>query len=457
MRDIADMRVDTILVDRVPGETRAAALAGGRLVDLLIQRGDPRFAVGAIHLGRVAQVVAGFDGAFVDIGLEQAAFLRLADAPAPPAPGDALVVQIVRATTGEKGLGVTARPRLAGRYLDWLAGRPGLRATKDVPLLPGLRLEDGEGAELKPASVDAPAGDVAAELARLRQTWGQVAEQAGKGAAPAPLAPGPEPWLALLLHHGAAVERVSFADRATFAAARGDAGRRFPDLAERFVLDPAGWRLFEDAGVEEQIAAALVRRVPLPGGGQLVIDEAEAATLIDIDAGASRASPGAINRKAVPVIAAALRLRGIGGQVLVDFVREGGAKSRETLAGLVRDAVADDMEPVEVAGWSRLGLMELTRRRARPSLAGLMAAPMADRGPDALARGYDALRAAARTAAGAAVVGIAIEAGQAVADVLRGPLAPDLAALSAAAAVAIVVTPLPALAPADFRVVSTRP
>lgn len=107
--------IDRILVDRVPGETRVAALAGGRLVDLHIVRGDPRFAVGAIHLGRVAQLVAGFDGAFVDIGLEQAAFLRLADVASPPVAGDVLPVQIVRAAGGEKGW---ASPR--GR--DWPAG-----------------------------------------------------------------------------------------------------------------------------------------------------------------------------------------------------------------------------------------------------------------------------------------------------------------------------------------------
>lgn len=451
------MRADTILVDRVPGETRVAALAGGRLVDLHVARGDPRHAVGSIHLGRVAQVVAGFDGAFVDIGLEQAAFLRLSDVARPPRPGDALAVQIVRATQGEKGLGVTARPRLVGRRVDWLVGRSGLRAAKGVQPPPGLALGDGEGAELKAAAAGVPGAEIAAEIARLRAMWAGIAERAARAVAPSLLALGPEPWTPLLLHHAGTVERVGFADRATHAAAREDGAGRFPDLARHFVLDGAGWRLFEDAGVEEQIAAALVRRVPLPGGGELVIDEAEAATLIDVDAGRSRASPGAINRKAVPAIADALRLRGIGGQILVDFAREGGARSRETLAGLVREAVADDMEPVEVAGWSRLGLLEMTRRRARPSLAALLSAPMADRAPAALARGYDALRAAARAAGGAAVVGLAIEAGSEVASVLRGPLAADLAALAAAAAVAIAVEPQPGLAPAEFRVAARRP
>ncbi|BBK42419.1 ribonuclease G [Allostella vacuolata] len=449
--------IDHVLVDRVPGETRVAALAGTRLVDLHIVRGDRHFAVGSIHLGRVAQVVAGFDGAFVDIGLEQAAFLRLGDAPAPPRPGDALVVQIVRAAGGEKGLGVTARPRLAGRHLDWLVGRPGLRAGRGVPLLPGLALAAEEGAELKPAAVDADTALVAAELARLRQQWAGLVAEAARTLAPAPLLAAPEPWLPLLLQPTAAVARISFADRATHMAARADAARRFPDLADRLVLDQAGWRLFDEAGVEEQVAAALARRVPLPGGGELVIDEGEAATLIDVDAGASRAGPGTINRKAVPAIAAALRLRAIGGQILVDFVHEGGAKARDALAAVVREAVAGDPEPVEIAGWSRLGFLEMTRRRARPSLSSLLAAPVADRAPSALARGYDALRAAARTAAGPAVVAIAIEAGREVEAVLRGPLAADLAVLAEAAIVTIRIAPAPALAAAEFRIAPGRP
>ncbi|WP_142235731.1 ribonuclease E/G [Allostella humosa] len=449
--------IDRILVDRVPGETRVAALAGGRLVDLHIVRGDPRFAVGAIHLGRVAQLVAGFDGAFVDIGLEQAAFLRLADVASPPVAGDVLPVQIVRAAGGEKGLGVTARPRLAGRFIDWLAGRPGLRTARGVAMLAGLSLADDEGAELKAASADADPAAVVVELARLRAEWAAVLARAARGVAPAALHPAAEPWMALLQQPWAAGAEVAFADRAGLTAARADVARLFPDLAERLVLDPAGWRMFDEAGVEEQVAAALARRVPLPGGGELVIDEAEAATLIDIDAGASRAAPGTINRKAVPAIAAALRLRAIGGQVLVDFVREGGAKSRDALVAAMREAVAADPEPVEIAGWSRLGLLELTRRRARPSLASLMSAPAADRAASAVARGYDALRAAARTAGEPAVAAITVEAGAVVETALRGPLAGNLAALAKATGLAIRVAAAPALAPSAFRVAAGRP
>ncbi|WP_374448505.1 ribonuclease E/G [Stella sp.] len=442
--------IDRILVDHVPGETRAAIMAGGRLVDLHIRRGDPAHGPGAIHLGRVAQVVAGFDGAFVDIGLEQAAFLRLSDAAQPPAPGDLLVVQVVRAAGGEMGLGVTARPRLAGRLLDWTPGRPGLRPARGAPLPPGVALADGEGAELK---CQAEAEAVAAEIAALRAEWAALLQRAGAASAPAPLAPPPEPWVAALLAAGA---DVRFADRRSWQAATALVRQRWPDLAQRLVLDPAGWRLFDEAGVEEQIAAALARRVPLPGGGELVIDEVEAATLVDVDAGPSRAAPGAINRKAVPALAAQLRLRAIGGQILVDFVREGGAKSREALAAALRAAVTGDPDPVEIAGWSRLGLLEMTRRRSRPSLASLLSAPSRAE-PSSLARGYDALRAAARAAAGPAVAAVVVAAGREVETVLRGPLAADLSRLAEQAGVAIRVEPAPALGDRDFHATAGRP
>ncbi|MGE0719776.1 MAG: ribonuclease E/G, partial [Alphaproteobacteria bacterium] len=292
------MTADTILVDRVPGETRVAALAGGRLVDLHVARGDPRWAVGAIHLGRVAQVVAAFAGAFVDIGLEQAAFLRLADVPQPPQPGDPLIVQIVRATAGEKGLGVTARPRLAGQLMDWTSGRPGLRMPRGGAVTPP-GLAAGEGADLRPAAVAADPEALAAEAAALRAQWQRIEAQAARGVAPAPLAPAPEPWMPLALHHAATLTAIRFADRASAAAARAAVAGRLPEIAGLLAQDAAGWRLFDEAGVEEQIAAALMRRVKLPRGGALTIDEAEAATLIDVDAEESRAAPPALNRAAV--------------------------------------------------------------------------------------------------------------------------------------------------------------
>ncbi|MCC7271043.1 MAG: ribonuclease E/G [Alphaproteobacteria bacterium] len=451
------MSADTILVDRVPGETRVAALAGATLVDLHIARGDPRFAVGAIHLGRVAQLVQGFDGAFVDIGMEQAAFLRAGDAPAPPRAGDPLVVQIVRATIGDKGLGVTARPRLAGRLLDWTPARPGVRTPRGMPPPAGLALAADEGVDVRAAAAGAPDAAIAAEADALRTEWRRVLAAARGAVAPAALAPGPDPWLGLVLHHGASLVAVRFADRATFVAARAAAERRLPGLADRFALDAEGWRLFEMAGVEEQIAAALRRRVPLPTGGSLTIDEAEALTVVDVDAEGSRANPAAINRAAVPAVAAALRLRGIGGQILVDFVREGGTKSRDATIAAVREAVSGDPEPVEIAGWSRLGLLEMTRRRARPSLAALLTTPREDQPAAARARAYDALRAGARAAAGAGVTRIVVAAGAAVAAELTGALAGDLAVLGEATSVAIGVVPDSTLGATDFRVAPAHP
>jgi hypothetical protein len=155
-------------------------------------------------------------------------------------------------------------------------------------------------------------------------------------------------------------------------------------------------RCFEESGAGEALDEALARRVALPGGAALIFAEAEAATLIDIDGGGI--APGAANAAALPEIARQLRLRGIAGHILVDVIPSRDRNAVTKLVSMMKEAVADDPAPTQVAGRTPLGMIELTRRRHGASLAEMMLDPLSA-GPNALTIGLDGLRALLRESA----------------------------------------------------------
>jgi len=289
----------------------------------------------------------------------------------------------------ESRFGLFAEGRVVEIHLD----RPGLLAGA---LFAGRvigRQTGGAGAFVdlgcgdRPGFLPKAAGLGPGDAVRVRvraDAWG------GKGPLlardPEPLPPGPCPALLdrphplhrlLAAHPG--IRRV-VADRpAAFAEAQALA----PGLARRDA-DAADLR----ADLDDALESALAEVLPLPGGGRLAIEETRALTAIDVDSGGGTAADA--NRAAVPVIAAQMRLRGLGGQVVVDFVRAGkGAAYR--LAQALREAVAADPCPTHVFGVSGLGLVELTRERRGPSLAELTG--RAERRPDPTSMADAALRA----------------------------------------------------------------
>jgi Ribonuclease G/E len=293
---------EEILLSWGPGESRLALIAEGRLVELVLDR--PDLLAGSVFLGRVGEVNARLDAAFVDLGrgdkpgfLPGAAALGLSQ-------GQSLLVQVRADAQGGKGPLLTAEPR-------------------------GLRDDDRALIEHRSDSLRAPA-----------LVW------------------RPHP-LVRLLHANPSVTRVRVDDAAAFAEARA----LLPDRVE-WHRDGSVFTLYD---VDEAIDAALDPVVPLPGGGRLVIEPTSALTAIDVDSGAG--SPAEANRRAVDEIARQMRLRAIGGQIVVDFVSGGGKGSLFKLAGALKRAVAFDPVPTHVFGVTPLGLVELTRERRGPSLA----------------------------------------------------------------------------------------
>jgi ribonuclease G len=412
--------IEEILIDSAPGSTRVALLSGDRLVELWIERASGGSSaagipaadslVGSIHLGRVAKLAPAIDAAFVEIGHGSAGFLAAGDARgalgrdgAPlrtaaadrEAPisrllgeGDALLVQVTRDASGEKGPNLSARLALAGHFLLLQPNRPGIafarRLAGDVerkrleaavaPLV-----EPGEGVLLRSAAMGATAKMLGDELQSLRAAWREILRRASEARPPALLrAEDVAPIRALREHAGPALRRVASNSRAILA--------RVEDWLARYGFeDQTACRLhrghepiFAEHECEEQIAEALEPVVTLPSGGRLVVGRLEALTAIDVDSGRHEGggrfaeSSLAVNLEAAGEIARQIRLRNLAGIIVIDFIHTQSAAHRARVAKALAAAMAEDPVAAQHGGWTRLGLYELARERRRLSLEELM-------------------------------------------------------------------------------------
>ncbi len=409
--------IDEILVDHLPGETRAALIERGRLVELLLLHPDRQSRVGAVIRGRVTALRRDQGAAFVEIGADRAGFLSLRRGAKPPDEGEAVIVQVTKDAAGDKGAGLTDRPLVVGRYLTLRPGQPGLERARrldperfDAAAKVLAEIDTAtDGFMLHPSAADAAPAALAAEAKALIESWRQATARGA--AAPATLMPAPDPVLRAVLAHGGTLAAVRCDDADFMNRLRAELRRLAPELEGR-VQRHDGGALFARHEVEDQIDAALARRLRLRRGGELVIDELEAMTVIDVDmagqqgTGAQADAALAVNLEAADEIARQLRLRDIGGIVVIDFLRLAAPPQRKRVVEALRRATAGDPQQVDVLGMTPAGLVELTRRRGRPSLAQLMGEECAacagsGRTRSALTTGFALLRAALRQAGGA--------------------------------------------------------
>lgn len=371
------MSGDTLLIEKLPGETRAARLRRGVLWQVEQYRDSSPSRLGAVYLGRVRRVDAGVNAAFVDLGEGADGFLRARDAAVGQKDdrraarigdtvqeGQALAVRIVADGYGEKG------PRIAR------------------------------------ADIDVPSG----------------------ASAPSNLEPAPEPIARILSGHAAQASGLSeilCSNRAAANAALAWAEANEPELAPRIGVGGPG--LFDEQDIDGEIAAALARRVSLSNGVELVFDTVESLCAIDINSAAhtGKAGRGArdVNRAAMPEIARQLRLRNIAGAIVIDALRMGRGNDRRDVLEALRRALKDDPANCHVLGVSNLGLIEVTRTRTGPSLAEAMLDPEAEpllRADAAALLALRRLQAAARAQGAGAYT---LRAAPAVIACLQGPLA----------------------------------
>lgn len=395
--------IDRIVVDRAPWATRVAVLSAGEVLELWIDAADRPSLLGGIALARVTAVRPGLGGATVAVpGGEALVSDRM------PVEGIAAIVQIVRDAVAGKRPEARAGIELADGALLLTPAKPGIglssaiggKARRTVLKDALAVVVPGDlGLLVRGHAAETPVEDLVAAARRLVARWQGIMALAGSAAPPAWLEP-PVPVV---------------------DAARGLAPAVEPEV------DESG-RLFEECGAGDALAGALARRVPLPDGGELVIDGTEAATLIDVNlpSGGGREGFRRANEAAGTAAVRQMRLRGLRGTVLLDLPRMADGGARSAVRERIAEAAAQDPTPTRVLGWTPGGMLELVREGARRPLADDLLEPAGEPGPSA------------RAAAWTALTGLRREAGRigrpllcvspAVAGWLDGPGRPILAA-----------------------------
>lgn len=380
-----------LLVDRRGALTRCAMLTGGTLTDLAIDRDGWPGWLGALVLGRVSRIAAGLDAAFVEIGDARPGLLAASDVRPPKRgarigqllrTGQSVLVQVKADAHDGKGAALTMDVALPGRFLVHAPLGDGLHLSKRLgkgPAAAALRALLGEalpnrGGWIVRAEAAAVAPDIVlAEAESLLAHWHEAERRVG-GTGPMLLAPPPDALRRALVEmprDGLTAIQVEGAD--LLAAMKALCREQAPDLLELVQPHQDKAPLFEQGDLDGTIATLAQRRVPLPEGGSLVIDRTEALTVIDVNGG-ERGNPLATNLDACPEIARQLRLRNIGGIVVVDFINMARAGDRDAVIRALADATGPDPVATHVYGMSRLGLVEVTRARRGPPLADLLAA-----------------------------------------------------------------------------------
>ena len=395
-----------ILINVTPQETRVAVLQQGVVQELHVERESSRGLVGNIYLGQVSRVLPGMQSAFVQIGLDRAAFLHVADLwghrqnPDEAKPiektlheGQKLLVQVIKDPIGTKGARLSTQISVAGRLLVYLPqethigisqriGDEAERTTLREKLLELLKDSEDRGYIIRTMAETASDDELAADIDYLRKLWSNIQEQATSAEAPALLYQDLNLSLRVLRDFvNEEFERILVDSRETFQKMNSFATNYIQRFADRLNHYASDRPLFELYGVEEEIERALARRVSLKSGGYLIMDQTEALTTVDVNTGGfvgGRNFDDTIfktNLEAAQVIARQLRLRNLGGIIIVDFIDMDNEVHRDAVLAEFKKALALDRTRVTVSGFSQLGLVEMTRKRTRESLAHILCEP----------------------------------------------------------------------------------
>lgn len=444
-----------VVLDAVPGEVRAALIdAAGEVVEFRVERADRPSLVDAVFLGRVAAVNRGLDAAFVDIGVGRDGFLGLADArpegmqgggdtiAAHAGEGDAVLVQVTRDAIAEKGPRLTRRLSFAAPALVYLPGGRGAVLSKRIDdKMARQRLHDwaeatlgpAEGAVIRTQAAAAGTDELDTALATLRRRWREIEAAAAEARAPIRLTPAPSDAVQTVLDWaGEGISGIDVADGDAARALAEALAPAAPDLAGLVAAAPEGLGLFEARGLQEALEAALDPVVPLPSGGRLILEETAALVACDVDTGGAGGGRAALetNLEAAAALARELRRRELAGLVIVDFAPLKRADDRARLAARVRESVAADPATCHVAGFTRFGAFEMTRRRRRPSLPEVLTGGrrVPAKSPESVA--FEAVRRVPSAATGAKGRPLAVHAHPDVLAAYDGPAREALAWLA---------------------------
>jgi ribonuclease G len=408
-----------ILINWSPQETRVAVIEHGAVQELHVERSLERGLVGNIYLGKVARVLPGMQSAFIDIGLDKAAFLHVADlmtafvnprshdraadadaakhsAPAVPIEkqvfeGQSLVVQVIKDAIGTKGARLSTQISIAGRQLVFLPQDDHIGISQKIPVAQrdalrakvlALAGDAGGGFILRTNAEEATDTELADDVAYLRKAWARIKD------ASVTLPPKSALHTDLDLLQRVLRDLVSDQTQSIRIDSREQFdrlmafGKDFMPAATDKLQHYKGERpIFDLYSIDEEVAKALGRRVDLKSGGYLIIDQTEALTTVDVNTGGyvgARNFDDTIfktNLEATQAIARQLRLRNLGGVVIVDFIDMTQTDHRVQVLGEFRKQLARDRTKTMAGEFSQLGLVEMTRKRTRESLAHMLCEP----------------------------------------------------------------------------------
>ncbi len=409
-----------ILINWSPQETRVAVVETGALQEIHVERTLERGLVGNVYIGKVARVLPGMQSAFIDIGLERAAFLHVADLmssvaarhadsdqanPAPILPiekqvfeGQSLMVQVIKDPIGTKGARLSSQISIAGRLLVFLPQDQHIGVSQKIPLeqreslrarLQKLALEnsnqgDSGGFILRTNGEDASDTELSEDIRYLRKMWTQIKASSLRLPPPSLLRQDLnllQRVLRDLVNEETQTIRLDSSEQ--FALLHAFGSEFMPASVSKLQLYKGERPIFDLFNIDEEIAKALGRRVDLKSGGYLIVDQTEALTTVDVNTGGfvgARNFDDTIfktNLEAAGAIARQLRLRNLGGIVIADFIDMVREDHREAVLEEFRKQLSKDRVKTQVSGYSALGLVEMTRKRTRESLAHMLCEPCA--------------------------------------------------------------------------------
>jgi ribonuclease G len=407
-----------ILVNAIPGETRAALVEDGVVQELYIERRRRRGLVSNLYRGRVTRVLPGMQAAFIDVGLERTAFLHAADIASPPpdetvvglarlgappvedvrqllSPGDDILVQVIKDPIGTKGARLTTYITLPARFLVYLPRGDGIGVSTRIEeeaerqrlkaAVAQLRGAEADGGYiLRTAAQGVPIESLREDMEYLRKLWRHVRTRTTE------LSPGtlvhedlPLPLRILRDELSRGVVRVLVDSQAEHARMTAFAAEFMAVPTARIELHTGSRPIFDLHGIEEEIAKALERKVQLKSGGHLVVDQREAMTTIDVNTGgyvghrSLEETTFRTNLEAAASIGRQLRLRNLGGIIIIDFIDMHDESHRRQVLAALEHSLAGDRAQAHIVSLSPLGLVEMTRKRTRESLEHLLCEPCA--------------------------------------------------------------------------------
>jgi ribonuclease E len=391
--------VERVMLVRQDGDTtQIAVLEDDILVEHYVTRASATSYAGNVYLGRVQNVLPSMEAAFVDIGKGRNAVLYAGevnyDASAlegrPPRieqalkSGQQVVVQVTKDPIGHKGARLTSQVSLPGRYMVYVPEQSMTGISRKLPDTERARLKtllkqlkpEGAGVIIRTAAEGASEEDLTADLRRLQAQWEVIEKKAKKETAPALLHGEPDLVIRVIRDNfNEDFAKLIVEGDEDFELIEGYLSTLAPDLLPKLERHTGNKAIFEAYRVDEQIAKALDRKVSLPSGGSLVIDRTEAMTVVDVNTGKFTGKGGNLeetvtknNLEAAEEIVRQLRLRDIGGIIVVDFIDMILESNRELVTRRLKECLGRDRTKHQVAELTSLGLLQMTRKRISQGL-----------------------------------------------------------------------------------------